>query len=301
MSRVLPLLISLLFPPLATAQALTGTSQQVSLLAPQLLQFSGSQANFDAIVNGVTQGVPVTITTTDAAGNLQIVTFTPSTTLAAADAARVIEAARNTLITRGVATPTAQQIAVALVGGSLTTPAGTTTVAGAIPGATGTTLIQVRNEVTVPGVAAAATGNVGVANLQALRANLAQTGLSPFEVNQALQLAGVILAQNGIVTPTVEQLQIALAGGNLLLPSGQLVPVQGVLQGRIPTTAVTASATGSTAAGFPTAGGNSVQITTPTAPTAGTPQFGNTVTPAANAAAAGGTVSPSTAGFRATR
>jgi hypothetical protein len=301
MLRPLALLTALIASTAVNGQALTGSSQQVSLLAPQLVTFSGSQANFDAIVNGMTQGIPVTITTTDATGNVQIVTFTPTTTLAAADAARVIETARNTLITRGVATPSAQQIAVALVGGSLNTPAGTTTVAGAIPGATGTTLIQVRNEVTTVPTALTAGGTVGAANLQALRANLAQTGLSQFEVNQSLQLASVILAQNGIVTPTIDQLQIALAGGNLLLPSGQLVPIQGVLQGRIPAAAVTSSATGSTAAGFPTAGGNSVQITTPTAPTAGTPQFGNAVTPAQNAAAAGGTVSPSTAGFRATR
>jgi hypothetical protein len=306
MPRLLALFASVALSAAAHAQApFAGTPQQVSLLAPQLVQFTGSQTNFEAIVNGLTQGIPVTITTTDSSGNLQIVTFTPQGTLSATDAARVIENARNTLITRGVATPTAQQIAVALVGGSLTTPAGTSTVAGAIPGATGTTLVQVRNEVTALPATLTGVNTVSGNNLTALRANLAQSGLSQFEVNQALQLAGVILAQNGIVAPTAEQLQIALGGGNLLLPNGITVPIQGVLQGRLPAGGIP---TAGTTFGFPTAGSlpnaaaptsSGFQIPTPTAPTAGTPQFGTGATAAGNAAAAGGTT-PS-AGFRTTR
>lgn len=297
MPRLFALFASLALSAAAHAQApLGGTSQQVSLLAPQLVQFTGSQTNFEAIVNGLTQGIPVTITTTDAGGNLQIVTFTPQGTLTPTDAARVIENARNTLITRGVATPSAQQIAVALVGGSLTTPTGTAPVPGAIPGATGTTLVQVRNEVTaVPNNLTginAITGN----SLQALRANLAQIGLSTFEVNQALQLAGVILAQNGIVAPTAEQLQLALVGGNLLLPNGAVVPVQGVLQGRLPAGGIP---TASTTATLPTTG------TSTTFPSTSTSASGfQATTPAAqaagNAAASAGSTG-GTAGFRTTR
>ena len=218
----------------ATPSPAGATSQQVFQLAPQLVQFTGSQANFDSIVSGLTQGVPVTITTTDAAGTVQIVTFTPPATLSAADAARVVESARNALITRGVATPTAQQIAVALVGGPLVTPNGTTTIPAAIPGTTSTTLVQVRNEVgTVPLTTATGANVVSGNNLQALRASLAQTGLSPFEVNQSLQLAANLLAQNGIVSPTAQQLQIALNGGSLVLADGQTVVLAGVLPGRL--------------------------------------------------------------------
>jgi hypothetical protein len=308
-SRLLALFASLVFCAAAHAQALTGSPQQVSLLGPQLVQFTGSQTNFEAIVNGLTQGIPVTITTTDAGGNLQIVTFTPQGTLTPTDAARVIENARNTLITRGVAAPNAQQIAVALVGGSLTTPTGTAPVTGAIPGATGTTLVQVRTEVTAVPNTLTGINTITGNNLQALRANLAQTGLSTFEVNQALQLAGVILAQNGIVAPTAEQLQIALVGGNLLLPNGTAVPVQGVLQGRLPASGIPTAAT---TTGFPTAGSvppnlpstsatsSGFQATTPTAPTAGTPQFGTGSSTAGNAAASAGSTGGA-AGFRATR
>src|SRR5687767_3763182 len=89
-------------PVVATPSPAGATSQQVFQLAPQLVQFTGSQANFDSIVSGLTQGGPVTITTTDATGAVQIVTFTPPSTLSAADAARVVESARNALITRGV-------------------------------------------------------------------------------------------------------------------------------------------------------------------------------------------------------
>jgi hypothetical protein len=295
MFRLPAVLAILAFSTAAHAQApLSGAPQQVSTTAPQLVQFSGSQANFEAIVNGITQGIPVTIITVDAAGNQQTVTFTPTATVSAADAARVIESARNTLITRGVATPTAQQIAVALVGGPLATPAGTVTVSPAIPGITGTTLVQVRNDVGVAtSVSAGATAITGN-NLQSLRTSLAQAGLTPFEVSQSLQLASTIRLQNGIVTPTAEQIQIALVGGSLLLPNGALVPIQGVLQGRLPAGGIpTAAATsGLPSTAVPTS--NGFQIPTPTAPTAGTPQFGSATqnTPASS----GGT-----AGFRRTR
>lgn len=297
MLRTLALLSALAASGAVQAQALSTASQQVSATAPQLVQFSGSQANFEAIVNGLTQGVPVTIITVDAAtGTQQTVTFTPPATLTAADAARVIEAARNNLITRGVATPTAQQIATALVGGPVATPAGTVTLTPAIPGTSGTTLIQVRNDVGVVPVTATGATSVTGNNLQSLRTSLAQAGLSPFEVNQALQLAATILAQNGIVAPTAEQLQTALVGGNLLLPNGSLVPLQGVLQGRLPAgTSLTTQATLPTTA-TPTSSG--FQIPTPTAPTAGTPQFGSAPTAASNAAAA---AAGGTAGFRVTR
>jgi hypothetical protein len=102
--------------------------QQVLALAPQLSAFAGSDANFQALVNGLLQGIPVNITTVTADGFLQTVTFTPASTLSVADVARLLEAARQQLIARGIANPTAQQIGVILAGGTLPTPAGTTQV-----------------------------------------------------------------------------------------------------------------------------------------------------------------------------
>lgn len=242
MVRITSLAAAVVFaalPPASQAQtSIAGTPQQVQVLAPQLVTFAGSQANFDALVTGLTQGGPVTLTTVDASGNVQIVTFSSPGNLAPAEAARVLENARSSLIANGIAAPNAQQIAVALVGGSLPTPAGTANVNPALPGLSGTQLVQVRNE--FAGAANPATLNAGTLTgpnaIAAVRNNLAQRGFSAFEVNQALQLANVILAQNGIVAPTADQLQTALSGGNLLLPSGQSVPVAGVLAGQAPAT-----------------------------------------------------------------
>jgi len=53
------------------------------------------------------------------------VTIAPSAPMSSADAARTLESARQALIARGIAQPTAQQIATALQGGTLSTAAGT--------------------------------------------------------------------------------------------------------------------------------------------------------------------------------
>jgi hypothetical protein len=179
---------------------------QVQRLAPQLLAFSGSGANFESLVNGLTFGIPVTLTTVGADGGVQIVTFLPATALTAADAARTLEAARQSLIARGIALPGAQQLAIALMGGTLATPSGSAQVTGVVSGTAG------------------AGGSV----------TFAPPGgpMSAFEANQALQLASVLLAQQGILEPTPEQLRVALLGGNLGPEAGN-VALQGVLQGRV--------------------------------------------------------------------
>src|SRR6185503_11689641 len=102
-------------------------------LAPQLVSFAGSDANFQALVNGLLQGTPVTLTTVTADGVLQTVTFTPASSMTVADIARLLEGARQQLIARGIANPTAQQIGVILAGGSLPTPSGTTQVGALVP------------------------------------------------------------------------------------------------------------------------------------------------------------------------
>jgi hypothetical protein len=57
--------------------------------------------------------------------------------------------------------------------------------------------------------------------------------MSEIEIAQSLQLAAVVLAQQGIVDPTADQLRTALFGGTLLTSTGRAVPLQGVLQGRV--------------------------------------------------------------------
>lgn len=271
-----------------TTPSLTPAAQQVQLLAPQLLAFAGSVGNFDSLVNGLTSGAPVTLTTVESNGVVQIVTFVPGTTLSALDAARQLEAARQSLITRGVATPTAQQLAVSLVGGTLPTLAGSSAITGVLPGTSGTTIpVQVRNEIaSVPVSPAAGALSLSAADLQALRDGLARgtavtlsgtttpAGVSPgttfsapggpmnaFEVDQALQLASALLAQQGILTPTPDQLRVALVGGTLTGVNGANIPVRGVLQGRVRSTSES-----------------------PTASTSASPVFGTSNTPPTTAA-----------------
>src|SRR5690348_2103020 len=114
MKRVLLLLAFAV--PVANAQVLTttttaaSTASQVQALAPQLVAFAGSDANFAALVNGLAVGAPVTLTTPLANGGAQTFTFTPAGTMSAVQIAQTLETARQALISRGVATPTAQQL-----------------------------------------------------------------------------------------------------------------------------------------------------------------------------------------------
>jgi hypothetical protein len=112
---------------------------EVQRLAPQLVAFAGGQANFQNLVNGLAAGTPVTLSTPLADGTTQIVTFTPSGTMTTVQIAQTLENARQSLITRGVATPTGQQIATVLTGGQLPTPAGTVGVNGVVTTTTAAT------------------------------------------------------------------------------------------------------------------------------------------------------------------
>jgi len=249
------------FAQTTTTTTLTPAAQQVQLVAPQLVPFSGSSANFDSLVNGLTSGAPVTLTTANPDGSAQIVTFLPGPSLTVGDAARRLETARQNLIASGIATPTAQQVAVALMGGPLTALSGTATLTGVLSGTTGTTQIQVRNDpLPLPTPAGAGELNLSAANLQALRTALGQgsavtlsstttTGITQgvtftvpggpmnaADVNQALQLAAALLGQQGIPNPTPDQVRVALVGGTLAGLNGTNVVVQGVLQGRLRTT-----------------------------------------------------------------
>ena len=242
--------------PAALAQTSpSASSQQVQLLAPQLVPFAGSSGNFDSLVNGLTTGTPVTLATVAADGSLQIVTFTPPAALSLVDAARLLETARQNLIARGVAAPTGAQLAASLMGGTIPTLSGTSALTGVLTGTTlSPTPVVVRTDAAA--LQSAAGSNISPAQLVAVRNALANgtgvtlatasggntqnvvfgpTGvrLSDFEVNQALQLAGTLLAQQGVLSPSADQLRVALFGGVLVLTNGTSVPLQGVLQGQL--------------------------------------------------------------------
>ena len=139
----------------AFAQTFTTTTTttpaiSVQRLAPQLVAFAGSQANFQNLVTGLAQGTPVQLVTVLPDGSAQVVSFTPSGTLTTEQIAQTLEAARQRLIGLGIATPTAEQLATALVGGTVPTALGGAAVTGALPQ-------------TQPSPAAQVQGNLGIA------------------------------------------------------------------------------------------------------------------------------------------
>ena len=141
MKRILFFLLAAAAIASAQAQTVrfqTGTQPalDVQRLAPQLVSFAGGDVNFTNLVNGLAVGVPVTLTTTVAPGVTQVVSFTPTGTMTPVQIAQVLESARQSLIARGIATPTAQQLATALVGGTLPTALGNTPVNGLVSSST---------------------------------------------------------------------------------------------------------------------------------------------------------------------
>ena len=265
------------------------STQQVQFVAPQLIPFAGSTGNFESLVTGLTTGTAVRLATVGADGSLQIVTFTPLTAVPPGDAARLLETARQNLISRGVATPTGAQIAASLMGGTITTVSGTSALNGVLTGTSSSpTPVLVRTDAGAlqNGVA---NSNISPAQLAAVRNALATgtgttltaagarqnvvfapTGvrLSEFEVNQALQLAGTLLAQQGVLNPSADQLRVALFGGTLLGANGAAFAVQGVLQGQLPNTS--SSTAGITSTSPSTNTGNSSVAGTSNSPIAGT-------------------------------
>jgi hypothetical protein len=105
---------------------------EVQRLAPQLVDFAGGEANFANLVNGLASGTAVSLTTPLPTGGAQLVSFTPAGKLTPLQIAQTLEGVRQSLISRGIAKPTAQQLATALVGGALPTALGTTQVSGVV-------------------------------------------------------------------------------------------------------------------------------------------------------------------------
>src|SRR3954471_20350176 len=137
MKRIVAFLAAALLSVAAQAQTVfvqsgTQPALEVQRLPPPLVALAGSDGNFQNPVKCLALGVPVTLTTTLAPGQTQVVTFTPTGTMTPVQIAQVLENARQSLIARGIATPSAQQLATALVGGALPTALGNTPVNGLV-------------------------------------------------------------------------------------------------------------------------------------------------------------------------
>lgn len=246
------LIVGLLVPQAARAQLSPAqlAAQQVTALAPQLALLAGSPANLQALAAGLVLGQPIVLTATTPDGITQTVTLAANAAMTPLAAAQVLESARQALIARGIAAPTPEQVGAMLVGGTLATPLGNTLVAGTLTGSINPAAMQVQRQV-------AGLAGVGgtTANLRALTTGLttgtpitlsgttaagAPTSLtfrvpggrmSEFEAAQALGFAGQLLASQGIVNPTPDQVRAALLGGTVAAPAGP-VALRGVLEGR---------------------------------------------------------------------
>jgi hypothetical protein len=234
---------------LAAAQ-FTPSAQHVLLLAPQLLAFAGSEANFQNLASGLTLGEPITLTTTGADGSREIATFTAAQALAPADAARLLEAARQRLIAQGVGHPSAAQIGVVLMGGRLIAPSGTTTVPPMLGAADPKQPLQLalrpfsgsrENYVRLTeGLrqGSAITLKSTTAGGAALTFTPHGGPMSEVEVSQTLKLASDLLASQGVYDPAPEQVRAAIVGGSITLAGGRSVLLRGVLEGRTQPTSV---------------------------------------------------------------
>ena len=81
----------------------------VQRLAPQLVPFAGSEANFQSLVNGLATGTQVQLFTVLPNGFIQNVSFTPTAALTPTQVAQTLETARQQLIGLGIGTPTSEQ------------------------------------------------------------------------------------------------------------------------------------------------------------------------------------------------
>ena len=95
--------------------------------APATLGLAGSPENFSSLVEGLTAGTPVRLAAAGPAGFERVITFTPRGRLSAEQAAARLEQVRRDFDLLGIARPTPEQLATALVGGVLDTPTGRTT------------------------------------------------------------------------------------------------------------------------------------------------------------------------------
>src|SRR5260221_5197111 len=101
--------------------------------APHLVAFAGSPENFYSLVVGLTQGKPARLAAPAAGGFSRVTTINAPARLSAADAAALLERARQNLELLRIVQPTPEQISAALARGLLVTPTRSTHVRGVLP------------------------------------------------------------------------------------------------------------------------------------------------------------------------
>lgn len=227
-------------------------AKQVMRLAPQLEAFAGSRANFESLVNGLSKDQSVTLDSATET-TTENVTFRPvGGPRTPGEVASLLENARQLLIARGIGNPTAQQIGVALVGGTLSVRSANILLQGLVKPDDPSKPMRVVTGSRMESFAGSK------ANLDSLNSGLAGGGvvtltrpasattptetasfqapggpMSSEETKQTLETAAKFLAQQGILNPTPQQLRAALLGGTVKTPSYGEVQLRGVLEGRV--------------------------------------------------------------------
>lgn len=185
----------------------------LAALAAAFAFAAGAQnGNLQSLLAALTHGSQVTLITHFANGTSQVTSFRPPAPLPPAEAAAALERARAELAAFGVTQPSGEQLAVALVGGTLDIPTGRTQLPGIVPQGPAGSAGAIRSQVVLTS-----------ALPQAMLAQQA-AGITAAQIGQAMQqLAGL-----GIANPTPEQLHAALTGGVVATPGGA-VTLPGVL------------------------------------------------------------------------
>src|SRR5690349_2912130 len=102
--------------------------QLVLQAAPHSLVLAGSPENLSSLVDGLTQGKSVRLAGAGPAGFNRVLVFTPPARLSPPQAAALLERIAQDFNVLGIARPTPEQLAAALVGGVVDTPTGRTSV-----------------------------------------------------------------------------------------------------------------------------------------------------------------------------
>lgn len=115
---------------LTTARGEGAVSDRISA---DFSAFAGSTTNSDALVTGLRNGTAVTLATTDANAVTTSTTFMPPTgKMGYGNVYTSLALAKQQLAGVGITEPTATQLQAALVGGTVTTPTGQTTLTGVL-------------------------------------------------------------------------------------------------------------------------------------------------------------------------
>lgn len=110
-----------------TLTATRGETTVSGKISSDFKTFAGSTTNSDALVNGLRQGTPITLTSTSSTGTTTSNTFTaPTGKMGYGNVFITLSLAQQQLANAGITQPTNQQIQASLLGGSVTNASGQT-------------------------------------------------------------------------------------------------------------------------------------------------------------------------------